>query len=82
MMNTFANNYYDGIVLTGINADDIEYLVKNKPKIPVVVVNREIPGFSSVSIDNEETGRIAALHAIQNGKMILLLYSTQLPLHV
>lgn len=45
MMNTFANNYYDGIVLTGINADDIEYLVKNKPKIPVVVVNREIPGF-------------------------------------
>lgn len=64
----FANNYYDGIVLTGINADDIEYLVKNKPKIPVVVVNREIPGFSSVSIDNEETGRIAALHAIQNGK--------------
>ncbi|MBY2475636.1 substrate-binding domain-containing protein [Clostridioides difficile] len=64
----FSNNYYDGVVLTGINADDIEYLLKNKPKIPVVVVNREIEGFSSVSIDNEETGRIAALHAIQNGK--------------
>lgn len=63
----FSDNYYDGAVLTGINGDDINYLLENIPKIPIVIVNRQIPGFSSVSIDNEETGRIAALHALQNG---------------
>lgn len=63
----FSSNHYDGAILTGINGEDIHYLTNHIPKIPIVVINRDIPGFSSVSIDNDATGRMAALHALQVG---------------
>ena len=53
------------IVAAGIK--DLQFLESNKPSVPVVLLNRDLPGYSSVSIDHEEAGRLTAEHAISVG---------------
>ena len=57
--NTTLWKSYDGIILAGASINDLSYLSQNKPKIPVVLVNRQLSGFPSVSIDHQEAGKLA-----------------------
>lgn len=64
----FSSSYYDGAVLTGPITEDLQFLQTHKPTIPLVIINRQVEGYSWVSMDDVETGRMAALHAIKNGE--------------
>lgn len=50
---------YDGIVLFAANETDLKYLISRQDRKNVITVNRSIEGYSSVSVDNNEAGRIA-----------------------
>lgn len=67
-------------VIVSAFASDLEYLSKKKSLIPVVLLNRNLDGYSYVSIDHWEAGRIAATHAIRKGRsdIGLILTSTSL----
>ena len=67
------------IVAAGVK--DIDYLKSHTPSVPVVLLNRELPGYSSISIDHEEAGRLAATHAISVGGSDIALVLNPLPLY-
>lgn len=54
-------------VIVAATASDLKYLSTKKRHIPIVLLNRSLPGYSYVTIDHEEVGRIAAEHAISKG---------------
>ena len=58
------SNQFDAAVLTGLNQADLDYIQRNRPSTPTVLVNRSLSGFSDVSIDSREVGRLAAVHAL------------------
>ena len=53
-------NGYSGIIVGACTEEDIEHLEIIRPKMPVVLVNRESEVFSTVSIDNDIVGKMAA----------------------
>lgn len=61
------NNDYTAVVIVAAGSEDLKYLETNPIKVPTVLLSRDLPNHSSVSVDHEEAGRIAALHAIRNG---------------
>ncbi len=54
-------------VIVAAGAKDLKFLESHIPSVPTVLLNRDIPGYSSVSIDHEEAGRLTAKHAISVG---------------
>ena len=60
-------NGYNGIIVGACTEEDIEHLETIKPKMPVVLVNRESSIFSTVSIDNDVVGKMAAEHLKRRG---------------
>jgi DNA-binding LacI/PurR family transcriptional regulator len=75
----------DAAVIISASAHDMEVLQRKKPAMPTVLMNRRIEGYSSVSIDQQEAGIMAARHAVSRaGDDILLvmpsvnLYGTNL----
>ena len=50
---------YNGIILAGASMEDLAYLSSQSRAVPVVLVNRSLEGFPSVSIDHEQAGRMA-----------------------
>lgn len=56
----------DAAIVYAAGYEDLEYLKTNPTKVHTILVNRDLPNYSSVSIDHEEAGRFAAQHAIQN----------------
>lgn len=55
------------LIIAGSRAD-MNYLRENPPSVPTVLLNRDLPGYSSVSVDHQEAGRLAAIHAMRCGK--------------
>lgn len=60
----FDGTAFDAVVLTGLNEVDLDYISANRPTAATVLVNRSLPGFSDVSTDSEEVGRLSAEHAM------------------
>ncbi len=57
----------DAAVVIAAGLKDLKFLETNMPSVPTVLLNRDLPGFSSVSIDHDEAGRLTAEHAIAVG---------------
>lgn len=47
--------------------DDLDWLEAHPPGVPAVLLNRSLPGYSSVSVDHREAARLAAEHALRLG---------------
>lgn len=58
----------DVILIVAGSRTDMNYLQENPASIPTVLLNRDLPGYSSVSVDHLEAGRLAASHAMLCGK--------------
>lgn len=63
----------DAAIIIGANTDDLNHLAQQPTKVPAVLFNRELAGYSSVTIDHEKAGRLAAEHAISRGGDSILL---------
>ncbi len=50
---------YNGVILAGASMDDLSYLSTQPRVVPIVLVNRSLEGFPSVSIDHKQAGRMA-----------------------
>lgn len=51
---------FNGAIVTNTAPADDQFFVENKSPCPVVFVGRDIPGYSSVSVDSYELGCMAA----------------------
>lgn len=51
---------FHGVILCNMNTEDLDYLARRPPAMPAVLYNRTLPGYSSVTVDNGQIGRIAA----------------------
>ena len=58
--NAMLKNGYNGIIVGACTEGDIEHLEIIRPQMPVVLLNRESEVFSTVSIDNDIVGKMAA----------------------
>lgn len=47
--------------------EDLAWLESHPPAVPSVLLNRSLPGYSSVSVDHMEAARLAAEHAMRCG---------------
>lgn len=60
----WSSRVYDAAIIVSAGAGDLATLAKRKTKIPVVLHNRVLEGYPSVSIDQDASGRIAAEQAV------------------
>lgn len=58
-MALLTSQAYNGIILSGAGENDLAFLSEHKPATPLVLVNRTLEGFPSVSIDHARAGRLA-----------------------
>lgn len=62
-------------VIIGANKIDLDYLDSHKTKVPVILVNRDLKDYSSVSINHNEAGKIAVNYASKKSKSISIILS-------
>lgn len=60
-------NSYNGIVIGGPSAEDMQFLENVKTRTPIVLLNRDSEKYSTVSSDNMEMGFLAARLIKQKG---------------
>jgi len=53
-------NGYNGIIIGACSNSDLEYLEQLSPQMPLVLINRQSEHFSTVCIDHQEIGFLAA----------------------
>lgn len=75
-----ANDNSAAIVVSA-TPSDMQILSTKRALIPVVLLNRSLEGYSYVSIDHAEAGRLAATHAIKKGGSEISLILTSIPLN-
>lgn len=63
----WENGSCDVAIIVGANSEDLSYLEENITKVPTILFNRELKGYSSATVDHEEAGRLTAEHAILKG---------------
>lgn len=56
------NTFFNGIIIANMSDKDLEFLDTLKPSFPIVLFNREMDTFSSVTMDNYEVGKQVAHH--------------------
>lgn len=56
---------FDSAMVFSANAADLQALASKRTLVPTVLVSRTLEGYSSVSVDHQEAGELAANHAIQ-----------------
>lgn len=68
----------DACVIFGTGKKDLQFLEQEPTAMPAVLINRTIPGYSSVTVDDIESGRLMAAHAVARGedKLALVLSAT------
>ena len=66
-MKMTQNMFFNGIIIANMSDKDLSYLETITPQYPVVLFNREMPKFSSVTMDNYEVGRQVARHFLNKG---------------
>lgn len=59
----------DAMLFVAGQKEDLAWLESHPPAVPSVLLNRNLPGYSSVSVDHMEAARLAAEHAIRCGGM-------------
>lgn len=57
----------DTMLFVAGQRDDLAWLETHPPGVPAVLLNRSLPGYSSVSVDHREAARLAAEHALRLG---------------
>lgn len=57
----------DAMLFVAGQREDLMWLEANPPAAPSVLLNRNLPGYSSVSVDHLEAARLAAEHAMRCG---------------
>lgn len=57
----------DAILFVAGQQADLAWLESHPPAVPSVLFNRNLPGYSSVSVDHTEAARLAAEHAVRCG---------------
>lgn len=57
----------DSMLLVVGQKDDLAWLESHPPAVPSVLLNRNLPGYSSVSVDHIEAARLATEHALRRG---------------
>lgn len=60
-----ASQMYNGIILGGASGTDLNFLSKYQSSSPIVLINRTLTGYPSVSIDHDAAGRLACDLIIQ-----------------
>ena len=65
--NIIMRSGYNGIIVGACTLEDIAHLEELNPLAPVVLINRESQKFSTVSIDNDSVGHLAAEEFIRKG---------------
>lgn len=60
-------NMYSGVIICTASTHDLEYLEQLTTACPLVLYNRTSEKFSSVGVDNEAVGRLAAQKFINDG---------------
>ena len=66
-MTMMQNSFFNAVIIANMSNKDLEYLSGIHPSFPVVLFNRELPQYSSVTMDNYEVGRQVARHFINKG---------------
>lgn len=51
---------FNGAIVTNTSPEDDQFFMENRSPCPVVFVGRDVPGYSSVSVDSYEMGCMAA----------------------
>lgn len=64
---------YDAAVIVSASMTDLEELSGRQTPNPTVLLNRKLPGYSSVTIDHEEAGKMAAVQAIERAGSDIML---------
>lgn len=79
LVQTYENNHlrdydevvmkggYNAIIIGGCSAEDLKHLESLQPPVPVVLINRNTAQYSTVGVDNEAMGRVAAEQFHQKG---------------
>ena len=57
----------DAMLFVAGQREDLAWLESHQPPVPSVLLNRSLPGYSSVSVDHVEAARLAAEHAMRCG---------------
>ncbi len=57
----------DTMLFVAGQKDDLRWLEEHPPAVPSVLLNRNLPGYSSVSVDHMEAARLAVEHALRRG---------------
>lgn len=57
----------DTMLFVAGQKDDLRWLECHPPAVPSVLLNRSLPGYSSVSVDHREAARLATEHAMRCG---------------
>ena len=69
-----------GIIVSALESD-LKYLSENRTRVPVVLFNRVLDGYSWVSIDQREAGILPAQHALRKGGGRIALVANPAPLY-
>lgn len=70
---------FDAAVILSPNTADMQALAQHRTKTPTIVINRQLEGYSSVSTDYQEVGRLAAEQAIARGGSNIALVRNIIP---
>lgn len=63
----FSGRQYDGIIIGGLSEKDSDYLRENLFEMPIVLINQTLENYSSVYVDDYQTGRQCAELFYKNG---------------
>lgn len=72
-------NEYSGIIVGACSYDDLDYLEKLSPLMPLVLINRTSEHFSTVGVDNHEVGFLAARQFRQKGYTEAVVFASEHP---
>lgn len=75
----WAKKAYDACVIFSPNTADMEVLSQRHTKVPTVLMNRKLSGYSCVSTDYALVGRLAAEQAIAKGGEDFILVHNTIP---
>jgi LacI family purine nucleotide synthesis repressor len=66
-MNSFTGGYFHAAVIANASPNDLRFLEKQTLSVPVVIYNRFSERFSSVNINDNRIGELAAKHLLTKG---------------
>lgn len=77
----FSDASCNSAIIIGADEIDLKFIAENPISVPTVLVNRNLDGYSSVSVDNEEAGTLAARLAVIKGHGDVALVLNSAPMY-